>query len=171
MRVYRFFDTDVTGAEEYDISGEQYQKLLQTCFQYSATVSVILSPWYVNQIEAWEPYRIPITPTVQEVYGHYGVPSELAPDRINGYEIRHYRLALPMQELILAQTDSIFKWRSWFGCNHPDDLTFYRADGSVFFTSTTHEGECTLFLREDEPCNVAELGDWLPTDDGCFLKW
>ena len=36
-----------------------------------------------------------------------------------------------------------------------EDLTFYRADGSIFFESTTHEGYCDLFPRDDE--DVSEL--------------
>lgn len=155
MGIYKFFDTDITGHEDYDISGKAYQKLIQTCFQYCTTVSVIISPNFIDDLAAWEPYRIPKPANSEMVYCHYGVPSPENANRINDYEIRYYRLVLPMQELILSRTESIFQWVCGWGYNNPDDITFYRADGSVFFTSVIHEGECTLSPRADE--NIKDI--------------
>lgn len=37
--IYYFFDTDSTGNEEYDIKGEEFSLLLNTCLKYSAVLS------------------------------------------------------------------------------------------------------------------------------------
>lgn len=150
MRVYKFYDSDITGHNELDISGEQYQQFLQVCFQYCATVSVLITPDFDGNIDLWDIYRIPVLPNVQNTYCHYGVPSSKKPDWINRFEIRHYRLTAQMQKLIQSQTNSLFSWTYYYGYHNPDDLAFYRADGSIFFSSVVHEGECTLYLRENE---------------------
>lgn len=161
MSVYKFFDTDVFGKEEYDISGKHYLMLLMTCFKYSATVSVIISPEYVDDIQEWEVYRIPITANVQKAYRHYGNVSKEKPNYIGEYEIRHYLLNDKLQRLIISHTDSIFKWICGWGNNNPNDLVFFRLDGSVFFSSVVHEGECTLFPTKDEDISdVLNQGFW-----------
>ncbi len=153
LRVYKFFDSDITGHDELDISGEQYQQFLQTCFRHCATVSVLIAPDYDGNIDLWDAYRIPVSPNVQDVYCHYGIPSREKPDWINCYQIRHYRLTAQMQHLIQAQANSLFSWTSYWGEHNPDDIAFFRSDGSVFFSSTVHEGECSLFLKENEDLN------------------
>ena len=150
MRIYKFYDTDLTGQEDYDIAGDQYKNLLKLCFKHSSTVSVIISPNYVDNIQSWEKYQIPVTPNVQNVYYHYGQPSSENPNKIGHYEIRHYRLDGGLQDLLISHTDSIFKWTYAWGYNNPDDLAFFRPDGSVFFSSIVHEGECTLSINEGE---------------------
>lgn len=162
LRTYRFYDSDITGHEEYDISGEQYQRFLQACFRYCTTVSVLIVPGYDGIIDSWDAYRIPVPSEVQNAYCHYGVPSSEKPDWINGFEIRHYRLTAQMQRLIQAQANSLFSWTFYYGYHNPDDLTFYRSDGSVFFSSIVHEGESTLFLRENEDLTeILSAGNWI----------
>ena len=39
MKTYRFYDTDLYGNEEYDIKGENYTELLNTCIKYSRSFS------------------------------------------------------------------------------------------------------------------------------------
>lgn len=159
MAIFRFFDTDETGKADYDIADEQYQELLQTCFRYSATVSVILSPQFSGDIQAWEPYRIPVPPNVQRVYAHYG---QAAGDWIQEFEIRHYRLDQRMQNLLLTYTKSMFQWLCGWGYDHPNDPAFFRSDGSVFFYSVIHEGHCTLQPRRDEDASgVISQARWI----------
>ncbi len=163
LRTYRFYDSDITGHEEYDISGEQYQQFLKACFRHCATVSVLIDPDYDGNIDLWDTCRIPVSPNVQNTYCHYGVPSSEKPDRINCFEIRHYRLTAQMQKLIQSQANSLFSWTCYFGYHNPDDIAFYRPDGSVFFSSVVHEGEAALFLREDEDLSeILSQGHWIP---------
>lgn len=161
MRLYKFFDSDITGQAEWDISGVQYQQLLQSCFRYCSTVSVMVSLNCVDRIRSWEPYRIPVTPNVQKVYAHYGLPVDGSTNITDSYEIRHYSLTPQMKRMLQAYTTSLFQWTYAWGHNNPDDLSFYRADGSVFFSSLVHEGECTLYLKENEDMrDVISQGAW-----------
>lgn len=159
--VYKFFDTDITGQAEYDIAGVQYQNLLQSCFRYCATVAVIVSLTCTEGIRSWEPYRIPVTPSVRGVYAHYGLPMDGTTARTDFYEIRHYALTPQMKRELLNHATSLFQWTCAWGYHNPDDLSFYRPDGSVFFSSLVHEGECTLYLRENEDLSdVISQGNW-----------
>ncbi len=162
MRIYKFFDTDLSGIEEYDISGEHYLTLLTTCFKYCSTVAVIISPDCTADIELWEKYRIPLTDNVRKAYCHYGHISNEAPQKIGNYEIRHYQLNQYLNNMILSHTDSLFKWLCGWGYNNPNDLTFFRADGSIFFSSIVHEGVCTLFPNEYEDItDILNHGHWI----------
>lgn len=156
MGIYKFFDSDITGQAEFDLSGMQYQRFLQACFQYCTTVSVIVSLNCADRIASWEPYRIPVSPVVLRVYAHYGLPAEGSTDQIGACEIRHYMLTPQMKRMIQDHTTSLFRWTCAWGNDNPDDIAFYRSDGSVFFSSLIHEGECTLYLRGNEA-----LGDIL----------
>lgn len=162
MLIYKFFDSDITGQAEFDISGKQYQHLLQSCFQYCTTVSVIVSLNCLDRINPWEPYRIPISPIVQKVYSHYGLPIDGSTSKTDSYEVRHYVLASQMKRMLQDHTSSLFQWTYAWGHNNPDDIAFYRSDGSVFFSSLIHEGECTLYLKENEDLrDVIAQGNWI----------
>lgn len=150
LNIYKFFDSDIAGQAEYDISGERYQQLLQSCFKYCATVSVIVSLNCLERIQPWEPYRIPVTMDVQKVYSHYGLPEDGSTSKTDSYEVRHYMLTSQMKRMLQDYTTSLFRWTCAWGHNNPDDISFYRLDGSVFFSSLIHEGECTLFLKQNE---------------------
>lgn len=169
MRTYKFYDTDAAGNAEYDISGERYRQFLEACFQHSATVSVLILPEFDGNIDLWDAYRIPVS---LEVYRHYGVSPDQEADWINCFEIRHYRLTAQMQKMIQSQADSLFSWTCYFGHHNPDDIAFYRPDGSVLFSSTIHEGETTLFLRDDEDFDaVLSQEPWISVPPGWKMTW
>lgn len=147
MKKYIFYDTDSTGHEQFDITGVQYFLLLQACFKYSFSFSIILSPDFSGDIEKWEKYRIPVSGKVRDIYPHYATESY---GKSRAYEIRHYRLTPEMCDLIVRHTDSLFSWLCGWGFDNPDDPAFFREDGSVFFSSVIHEGECTLNLKDNE---------------------
>ena len=150
MKNYVFYDSDPSGREEFDISGQQYLDLMNCCFSYAVSFSLILSPCFKDDIQHWNKYRIDVEPDVVRLYSHYGTASPESPDKIKDYEIRHYRLCPELCDMILSRTDSIFKWLCGWGYNNPDDPCFFREDGSVLFSSIIHEGECRLSLRDGE---------------------
>ena len=164
MTVYKFFDTDSTGQKEYDIAGSHYRILLKTCFAYCNTFSVMINYTVracVSVFDGIEEYRLPITKNITRAYRHYGDFSENK-HKNGAYEIRHYKLCPETQKILIDITDSIFKWIYGWGYSNPEDPAFYRADGSVFFCSTIHEGECTLLVNEGE--NIADIvscGPWI----------
>ena len=166
MQRFRFYDTDATGQEEYDISGTQYYELLHTCFKYCTTVAVIVFPWFSGSLELWEDYRIPINENVVSVFSHYGASLLENEGRTDSYEIRHYKLDALLQKKILEHTDRMFNWTSAWGNNNPDDISFFRKDGSVFFSSIIHEGECTLFPKANEDVEgIVTSGNWIKLPD------
>lgn len=139
---YIFYDTDITGNEDYDISGENYKNLLKACFRYCTTVSFYI--WNVDSIypSDWEKFRLPTTQKHIETYTHY---------YYNDHSSIHvYQLNEEMKESIMNITDSMFKWICGMGNTNPDDPIFYREDGSVFFWSCIHDGECRLLPRSNE---------------------
>lgn len=150
MRRFTFYDTDSAGDVDYDISGKEYEQLLELCFRYGHTCSVLLDlnePKTAYPFSCIDQYRIPVTDCVRNVYRHYGYFEK---DTHNGYEIRHYLLCADVQKVIRNVTDSINKWLCGWGYSNPADPAFYREDGSVFFYSLVHEGVCMIEANSEE---------------------
>ena len=143
QKIYIFHDTDPAGKEEYDISGNAFHTLLAACCRY-CTILTLRFPQQVPAAEALEPYRIPNDERLplDIVYAHYGT--------LSFGEVRSYRVCPELIALFSIVADSMFKWLWGCGYAHPEDPVFYRADGSVFFCSCIHEGECMLLPRDDE---------------------
>ena len=143
MTSYDFFDTDKTGEPSYDLAGSEYNNLLTKCFEYCTSISFIVISNHISIPSALLPNQLPVTPTIQKEYERY---------RDSNPEVRifHFHLSTNVYQAISGITDSIFKWIDGWGNKNPEDPIFYRADGSIFFSSVIHEGKCSLFPREDE---------------------
>ena len=142
---YKFRDTDDIGEDDYDIEGESYRELIDICCQYCSVVSFDLYPqWadaeYLMQIQQHLIKRDNTYRRVVKEFGSY----------VTGSDKRYYTVCAEMCEL-LKKGNNIF---SWFWEKEPpfhfENLTFYRNDGTVFFESITHEGECYLYAKETE---------------------
>ena len=146
MKTYNFYDTDLTGWAEYDITGEDYKELMRTCCKYSKTMSfTIMKPSGISYVEELKKFAVEKEDNIQDASIKYGYPfSEFQP------YVQYYRVCLELCELLVSMTDSIFKLKYNSDISNPDDPIFYRADGSVFFSSVIHEGEITLYPRENE---------------------
>lgn len=132
--------------DENDLSGSDYRDLLQFAFTYGRTLSFSFH-----------------SPEDAEVYFggflSYAQKSLLPPDydrrkwlgQIWLQQQRFYPIDLKLQQKLL-EANSLFDWCLSNTKPHPEpeDLCFFRGDGSMLFTSCTHEGECALYLREDE---------------------
>ncbi|MBE6949668.1 MAG: hypothetical protein E7456_07490 [Ruminococcaceae bacterium] len=140
MKKYVFYDTDLTGQAQYDISGNEYLELIKTCCKYSTTFSLKITNTSHSIFKELARYKIPVTQSVLNAYQHYSDKSD----------IHHYRLYNEIQETLLNTCGSIFQWINGWGYTNPDDPAFYRDDGSVFFESTIHEGICILYPLENE---------------------
>ncbi len=156
--VYYFFDTDSTGNEEYDIKGEEFSLLLNTCLKYSTVLSLYYEG-HVTPIKELEPYRISVNQELfkkHKRYGHYRLPEDA---------IIYYRVCEDVIEIMKKRCSNIFGWLYGWGYVNPMDPIFYRSDGSVFFTSLVHEGVIALNPKEDE--DVSELTSnplWIAED-------
>ncbi len=157
MKVFMFYDTDITGWEEYDITGDDYRELMSTCCKYGKTMAfTIMAPDGISYVNELEKFAVDKEANIKEVSIRYGYPGQ----KFQPY-VRYYRVCPELCELLTSMTDSIFKLLFGGGQTNPEDPTFYRADGSVFFSSVIHEGEITLYPREDEDVsNIVSKPHW-----------
>lgn len=144
--MFRFRDTDITGEEDRDITGQDYVDLIETCMRYCRIISMRVPPLVKPKCACLEKYRLEKPLDIAYVYDHYyDKESRQAKE-----EIRYYWLTPEVKDFLLNTADSVFKWICAWGYTNPEDLAFYRTDGSVFFYSTIHEGECVLAPNSDE---------------------
>ncbi|MGM9680039.1 MAG: hypothetical protein ACI3XR_00890 [Eubacteriales bacterium] len=75
-----------------------------------------------------------------------------------------------MKELLLSRVTDLFDWIRTDERENPEDLTFYREDGSVFFWSETHEGICVLCDRVQEKVSqIVSKKGWKARKEGEFI--
>ena len=68
--------------------------------------------------------------------------------------------------VLQAFAESRFDLSCRLGNGCPEDLSFYRPDKSVFMDSIAHEGECSIYPRENEDVGkLLSFDRWLPCDD------
>ena len=161
---WEFFDTNIYGDcnDEYDISGKEYEKLLEVCFKYCNTLMLKFESNDAKNVERFEKHR------TSQPKGFDGRRAQLftlfAGCENPKEQFRFYKLCPELLELMKETSNSIFGWvYDWYST--PDDPVFIRSDGSIFFNSITHEGKITLFPRDGE--DVSEIISnelWLPSN-------
>ena len=143
MRIYKYYNYDIydlTSEEEIDLNGDTYYKLIKLCCEkcnvlsFSIEFPNICSPKMKNNLKKYE---------IQNPYDT---------DSDEDSSVHYYRVCPELCQLLIESVSSMF---AWIGYIMPEDPTFYRPDGSIFFTSTTHEGELTLMPRGDE--DISEI--------------
>ena len=146
---YYFYDTDETGTAEYDLCGDAYRDLMDLCGKYCATVS-FLDRTHDKKWEAIEAYRIPIPDYIPAVYRrHYALDDE-------AQIVQCFRVSDEVLRFLSDHADSVFERK-----NGVEDLAFFREDGTAFFTSIAHEGECILTPRNSEDVEaLVRSGPW-----------
>ena len=146
MKIYKFYDWNLTDDEESSLDEEAYQKLIKFCCDICEVVSfIIIKPSICSKKiqESLKKFSILPPKNITYKFRYYNINGEW-----NGISaVQYYRVCPELCQLLLTSASSIF---DWIGYTYPEDPTFYRNDGSVFFTSTTHEGLLTLMPREDE---------------------
>lgn len=145
---YVFWDYDDETDKDLDIDGEAYAELIDVCFRYAEVFAVTYSLKGFHE--------------VQHMGGsvfQYCVAKKAI---LNG-QIRCYFKCCQATKQYLLETDPcLFSWY-WNEKQHgylPENLTFYRNDGSVFFASETHEGQCYLYPREEDFSSVLNSEGW-----------
>ncbi|MBQ6825743.1 MAG: hypothetical protein IJP34_03675 [Clostridia bacterium] len=144
MLIYNFYDTDSSGMAEYNICNEDYKVLLEICFKYCKTMSLIITNNNSKLLKKIEKFQIEKSENIIYKFNHYD----------NNVLIKYYQTCSELLEVLLNTTDNIFSWINGWGYDNPEDITFYRDDGSVFFTSIIHNGKCSLFVRKNEDVSL-----------------
>lgn len=160
--IFKFYDTDVLCEADYDIDGGDYRTLLEVCFRYCTTVSMRVTDESVVVPAKLEQFRISAMQSAIKVYHHY------YPEKGNKQafdEIHQYHLTPEVKDYILKVTDSIFKWICNWEYKNPEDIAFFRKDGSPFFVSIVHDGVCTLEPRENEDVSNIVSKNWMLIDE------
>lgn len=152
---YIFFDYNDDTNEEYNIQGEDYRELLRVCFRYSEMCSVWFSP-HIHWVEKLKPYEISVDPDRFEYAPPYGHEDEDKGDII--IQLHFYRNCPELHQLLVDYTYDI--WNGW-DYEQPAFLHFYRADGTCFFMSDTHDGKCAFYPRVGEDISsVVSKAHW-----------
>ena len=134
--MYYYHDYDDYKNEDITIEGEDYAELIETCFRYSSYFSLSFASKEIEQ-------RVmkSLTP--------------LRRDTENRSDLKYrcfYKCTEEAKTLFLTNTNDLFEWRKLEFDNlfNPENPRFYREDGSVFFWSEIHEGNCYLYNNADE---------------------
>ena len=133
--MYYYYDYDDYNNEDISIEGNDYIDLIETCFRFSSYFSFSFSSKIIEKGVVAQ-----LVPFKQENVTHS-----------SALEFRcYYECTDESKRLLLTHVNSLFDWIQHDGHDNPEDLTFYREDGSVFFWSETHEGCCAIYNDTDE---------------------
>ena len=155
-KIYKFYDTDSMGIEEYNIMGEDYKNLIEVCCKYCTTLSLIVTNEKFDLLDKLKIYETQKSPKISFDFPHYKKTSIM---------IKYYNVCPELCHIIISNTSDIFCWINGWGFENPEDPTFYREDGSVFFTSTIHEGECTLIVKDEDVSTIVSDNHWITQDE------
>ncbi|MGI6264597.1 MAG: hypothetical protein ACOYJY_03920 [Acutalibacteraceae bacterium] len=156
---YGFGYYDKTSPE--DIYGEDYYQLLERCFRYSRYFSLRFKRDFFrypeevcDSLEALDPYRFCSFCQLQDpcIWGQGE-----ATDRLTIYYCNDETFAI-----LREQAHSLFEWDFYNDRKSlPEDLTFYRDDGSVFFDQLTHEFAASLYpLAGEDVADIVSKNGW-----------
>jgi len=159
-KTYCFLDRDDQNPHaEFDLEGEQFLILLDTATKYCAYFSFDIFHGGVgipeNMTHGIEQLcKFEISP--QKSILKRNAQNNSYWFEPTNYATRHYYYYSPAaRSFIKKNYSSIFSLIFHEEKHNPENLIFYRPDYSIFFLSTTHEGECFLFPSPNE--NVKDL--------------
>ena len=143
MKRYLYFSSWMSSRK--GITEEDYHNLINYCFQYSSALSFSFNG--INDSKSSLPGFSPFS-----VMSLFPECCKRDGGIIWLQHKKFYHLSDELRKRLLRKENSFFRWKlsSTKSVPEPEDLCFYRKDGSVLFWSCTHEGECAFFLRNDE---------------------
>lgn len=155
---YTYYSSDTfTGEGDFDITGNHYQELLNLCFQYSAVMSFLIYDSNASYLKDLEKFKIK---RPQNITGSFEEHRETG-ESVQPY-YQYYQVCEELKMLMFTISDSLFQFVHAWGYTNPEDPTFYRADGSVFFYSIVHEGECSFLPRDNEDISqILSMCHWV----------
>lgn len=146
---------------ENGIIGENFVLLLKKCFEYSTCFSLIFRE---NEDVATYPEIIQENISKYSKYDNFVIKSGRV-EMAYGGTIKYYKCCAETLALIRSISDNLFDFTYWFDILNPEDIYFYREDGTVLLATEIHEGRCFLFPREREDfSDVFEKIKWYTYD-------
>ena len=139
----RFFDYDDATGSDIIIEGKAFQVLLDLCFRYSKYVSFLTTEADFKKYPNLKSFLVDEKNMLFEVYNKHLRYSENA-------SVSFFYCTKECQNVIFGISKDLWAFIHGWGFSNPEDPTFYRSDGSVFFSSQIHEGHAAFYPREDE---------------------
>lgn len=139
----RFFDYDDATGSDIIIEGKAFQVLLDLCFRYSKYVSFLTTEADFKKYPNLKSFLVDEKNMLFEVYNKHLRYSENA-------SVSFFYCTEECQNVIFGISKDLWAFIHGWGFSNPEDPTFYRSDGSVFFSSQIHEGHAAFYPREDE---------------------
>lgn len=147
MKRYNFYDTDIFGNEDYDIAGKDYVNLLNFCFKNAKIFSLKYSSVHLTIYESLKAYEI-------------GSCVEV----IKNEKVVYYKTCEQTFNILSKHVNSIFCWM--FDQNeNPEDLMFFREDGSILFSSCIHNGMLSLWIKNENESSILTGNLWIPSEE------
>ena len=130
-----------------DIDGQDYWVLLKTCFHYSSFFCLR----YISDLNHY-PSELCNSMCCLEPYQMFSVFQLQEPMLGAGCDrFTFYRCTPETLNILKRYATHMFAWNAYSENQKlPEDLIFFRKDGSVFFFQITHEKEAALFPRGRE---------------------
>lgn len=156
---YLFYATDYfTNLGEFDFSQEHYHALLRRCFQYCWCFSLEFNDedtQFARELKDWQIENPGFS------YQGEGQPENR----------RYYRACPASATFLMHIANSFFDFDYYRNNKYPDDIIFYRKDGTVFLDVIAHEGECNLYpLPGEEVDDVLAFGHWIKMIGGSAFE-
>ena len=155
-KIYRFYDTDYYGNEEYDITGEEYKQLIQTCCEHSEKMSFkYFSNKPTDLYQKLKKFKI-----CSDIFTHKGYN-----DIVSHEEVVYYRVCSELCYILQQEANGIFEWLYGRNYKNPEDPCFYRKDGTFFLATSIHNGEITIFGKDNEIDDIVKNPLWINSID------
>lgn len=152
---YVFSDWDDKERKEYAIRGEDYQQLIAVCGGQAASFSLIFTE---RQLQRQDPVYQELFRLCLKKEPYY-----------NDTERCFFPCTAFTLDFLRREVTDLFDWLYTWGSDNPEDLAFYRADGTPIMQSSSLEGFCWLNPTEDEEPAfqqvLAKAGWGVPDED------
>lgn len=124
-----------------DMKGKIYGELIDLCFKYSQYFSLTFLHIRqgVNSCTNLDKAEFSFFRTKNELWYPYGQDAT----------VKIYHCTDETKAFLLQHVNNLFAWEAYDNHN-PEDLAFFREDGTGFFELITHEGMATIYNRKNE---------------------
>ena len=155
-KFYKFYRENIADAKSIvkcDISGEEFKQLIRICCKFSTVLSLNYYGKDAPMREKLKRFESLVGPPAISFVEYHN----------HGGKCIYYDVCEELCDIIIDSANSIFDdWIPNWQYYGPDNLTFYREDGTVFMNTVTHDNIVILRPRENEDISKIILNKyWL----------